>query len=352
MIIKNKYKWTMYGIVIGCLFFWFSLRGIDIHSVLESLRAVELMPAMLVLPAGVLFMLIKAWRWAVILGPVARVELPLLHSAIYMGTAANLSIAHSGELLRAMLIGRRSHIATTAVLASIGVERIFDFMVVVALFGVLLIIDPQLPEYVAVAGFIALFMVGAGLLTIVVLSVPSKVRYHLRLLVISLLPEKFLELNKNQLKRGLVGFSALSNPSIVVNVFLLSVLQWGCIVSAIWLCAYSAGYALTISMAISVWVLMVIGLTLPSSPAQLGTTQLAFTLGLSMALHETEIPFAASLIYTVCLNLPYMLIGMICWIKVGKIDRRIASKKRSAEIERRGKKVQQDSLTVPVEEKS
>ncbi|MDP3167078.1 MAG: lysylphosphatidylglycerol synthase transmembrane domain-containing protein, partial [Hydrogenophaga sp.] len=145
---------------------------------------------------------------------------------------------------------------------------------------------------------------------------------------------------------------ALSNPSIVVNVFLLSVLQWGCIVSAIWLCAYSAGYALTISMAISVWVLMVIGLTLPSSPAQLGTTQLAFTLGLSMALHETEIPFAASLIYTVCLNLPYMLIGMICWIKVGKIDRRIASKKRSAEIERRGKKVQQDSLTVPVEEKS
>ena len=35
-------------------------------------------------------------------------------------------------------------------------------------------------------GFIALFMVGAGLLTIVVLSVPSKVRYHLKLLVISL----------------------------------------------------------------------------------------------------------------------------------------------------------------------
>ena len=352
MTIKNKYKWTMYGIVIGAFFFWFSMRDIDTHSALESLRAAELIPAILVLPAGMLFMLIKAWRWSVILGPVAHVGMSTLHSAAYIGTAANLSIAHSGEILRAVLIGRRSHIATTAILASIGVERIFDFMVVVALLGILLIIDPQLPEYVAIAGFVALFMVGAGLLTIAVLSVPSKVRYHLRLLVVSLLPEKFLELNKNQLKRGLVGFSALSNPSIVVNIFLLSVLQWGCIIGAIWLCAYSAGYTLTISMAISVWALMVIGLTLPSSPAQLGTTQLAFTLGLSMALHETQIPFAASVIYTVCLNLPYMLIGMICWIKVGKIDRRITSKKWSAEIDRRGKKVHQDSLTVPVEGKS
>lgn len=344
MTIKSKYKWTLYGIVIGSFFFWFSLRGIDTHSVFESLKAVELLPAMLVLPAGVLFMLIKAWRWAVILGPVARVKLPLLHSAAYIGTAANLSIAHSGEILRAMLIGRRSHIATTAVLASIGVERIFDFMVVVAMFGVLLIIDPKLPEYVAVAGFIALFMVGAGLLTIVLLSVPSKARYHLRMLAISLLPEKFLEMNKNQLKRGLVGFSALSNPTIVVNVFLLSILQWSCIVCAVWLCVYSAGYALTISMAISVWVLMVIGLTLPSSPAQLGTTQLAFTLGLSMALNETQIPFAASVVYTGCVNIPYMIIGMFCWIWLGKIDRRITSNSGYAGNERREKKVHRDSL--------
>lgn len=350
MTTKNRYKWTIYGIVIGSLFFWFSLRGIDIHSVLESLRAVELMPAMLVLPAGVLFMLIKAWRWSVILGPVAHVKFPLLHSTAYIGTAANLSIAHSGEILRAVLVGRRSHIATTAVLASIGVERIFDFIAVVAMFGVLLIIDPQLPEYVAVAGFIALFMVGAGLLTIVLLSVPSKARYHLRMLAISLLPEKFLEINKNQLKRGLVGFSALNNPSIVINAFLLSILQWSCIVSAIWLCAYSAGYTLTISMAISVWVLMVIGLTLPSSPAQLGTTQLAFTLGLSMVLNETQIPFAASVVYTGCVNIPYMIIGMICWIYFGKIDRRVALSAWSGGIDRRGKKIQRDSS--PGEEKS
>ena len=320
MPIKTQFRWTMLGIVIGLIFLWLSLRGIDIHSMLQSLTTVELLSAIMALIAGMLFMWIKAWRWSVILGPVARVELPLLHSAVYIGTAANLIIVHSGEVLRAALVGRRSRVASSAILASIGVERIFDFMVVVALFGVLLIMDPELPEYVAAAGLIAIFMVVAGLITIVSLLVPSKARRHLRLLVIRLLPEKLSEMIKNQLKRGLVGFSVLGSLPIVIKVFLLSILQWSFIVGAIWLCAASVGYTATLFMVIAVWVLMVVGLTLPSSPAQLGTTQLAFTLGLSLALNETEIAFAASVVYTCCINLPYMVIGAVCWLRSGGVN--------------------------------
>ncbi len=316
----TQFKWTLLGIVIGIIFLWFSLRGIDIHSMLERLKAVRLLPAIMAFVAGTLFMLVKAWRWSVILGPVARVELPLLYSAVYIGTAANLIIPHSGEVLRAALVGRRSRVASSAVLASVGVERIFDFMAVAALFGVLLIINPQLPEYVAAAGFIAIFMVVAGLVAIVSLLIPSKFRRHSRLLVISLLPEKLWVMIRSHLKRSFVGFSALGSPSIVINAFLLSILQWSCVVGAIWLCVISVGHAATLSMAITVWVLMVIGLTLPSSPAQLGTTQLAFTLGLSLALNETEVPFAASVVYTCCVNIPYMVMGAVYWLRSGGIN--------------------------------
>jgi uncharacterized membrane protein YbhN (UPF0104 family) len=177
-----------------------------------------------------------------------------------------------------------------------------------------------LPEYVAAAGFIAIFMVVAGLIAIVSLLVPSKTRSQLAALITRLLPESLSEMIIRQLKRGLVGFSALGSPSIVMNTFLLSILQWSCIVGSIWLCAASVGYEATFSMAITVWVLMVIGLTLPSSPAQLGTTQLAFTLGLSLASNETEIAFAASVVYTCCVNIPYMIIGAICWLRSGGIN--------------------------------
>lgn len=320
MAATTQLKWTLIGIIVGLGFLWLSLRGIDVQSVVESLVLINPIPAMMVVMAAILFMLIKAWRWAVILRPVASVELSLLHSAAYIGTAANLVIVHSGEVIRAALIGRKSTIAPSAVLASIGVERVFDFMVVVALFGVLLMIDPQLPEYVAAAGFVALLLVVIGLLVIISLVIPSKTRGQLAKLVTRILPEKYSELLIKQLKRSLIGFAALGSPLIVMQTFLLSLVQWSFIIAAIWLSGVAVDYMATLSMAITVWILMVVGLTLPSSPAQLGTIQLAFTLGLSFTLDETQIPFAASIVYTVCVNLPYMIIGAVCWLRSGGIN--------------------------------
>jgi uncharacterized membrane protein YbhN (UPF0104 family) len=107
MMAKNQFQWTALGIIIGLVFLWFSLRDIDVSSVLDSLMTVRPWLAIMALAAGMLFMLIKAWRWSVILGPVASIELPLLHSTIYIGTAANLIIVHSGEVLRAALVGTK-----------------------------------------------------------------------------------------------------------------------------------------------------------------------------------------------------------------------------------------------------
>lgn len=319
--INTQFKWTLLGLCIGIAFLLLSLRNIDVYAVLENLYTIKPFPAVMVVVAGLLFMFIKSLRWSVILNPVTHVDFSALHSAVYIGTAANLIIVHSGEVLRSALIGRNSRIAASAVLASVGVERIFDFMVVIVLFGVLLITNEKLPDYVAAAGFVAIFMVVAGLIAIVSLLVPSKTRRSIRLMVIRYFPEKLSVMIRSQLKRSLVGFSTLGSPSLVIKVFFLSILQWSCIIFAIWLCAYSVGYTATVTMAIAVWILMVIGLTLPSSPAQLGTTQLAFTLGLSIAINEVQIPFAASVVYTCCVNIPYMIIGAFYWLRLSEFRR-------------------------------
>ncbi|MFZ1852833.1 MAG: lysylphosphatidylglycerol synthase transmembrane domain-containing protein [Nitrosomonas sp.] len=314
--INTQFKWTLLGLGIGLAFLLISLREIDVYAVLDSLYTIKPFPAAMVIVAGLLFMLIKSFRWSVIMNPVAHIDFSILHSAVYIGTAANLIIVHSGEVLRSALIGKKGRIAASAVLASTGVERIFDFMVVIVLFGLLLITSEKLPDYVTAAGFVAIFMVNAGLIAIVSLMVPSKTRRSIRLMVIRYFPEKLSVMIRNQLKRSLVGFSTLGSPVLVIKVFFLSILQWSCIIAAIWLCAYSVGYTATIPMVIAVWILMVIGLTLPSSPAQLGTTQLAFTLGLSIAVNEMQIPFAASVVYTCFVNIPYMIIGAFYWLRI------------------------------------
>ncbi len=62
------------------------------------------------------------------------------------------------------------------------------------------------------------------------------------------------------------------------------------------------------------FVLTVIGLTLPSSPAQLGTTQLAFVVGLELVGAGAASAFAASLVYTCFVVVTMMVLGALCWM--------------------------------------
>ena len=88
-------------------------------------------------------------------------------------------------------------------------------------------------------------------------------------------------------------------------------LQWGCIVAAITCSVAALGFNTSLTQAVQVQVLMVAGLTLPSSPAQLGTTQLAETLSLSLSDAEAAVAFSASLIYTPYVKAPCMIFRAI-----------------------------------------
>ena len=91
----------------------------------------------------------------------------------------------------------------------------------------------------------------------------------------------------------------------------LSVLQWSLIVAAIWFSALAAGEAVGLVAATAIFVLIVLGLSLPNSPMQVGTTQLAFTVGFSAGGHSAAPAIAASVVYTLFLILPVMIAGGI-----------------------------------------
>ena len=100
-----------------------------------------------------------------------------------------------------------------------------------------------------------------------------------------------------QVQRGLLGLAALSNLRTLLRTCVRSIVQWSSISVAIWLGVRAVGHEVTVPAAIGVWVLMVLGLTLSSSPAQPGTAQLAYMLGLSLTETNDEVAFAASVVY-------------------------------------------------------
>jgi uncharacterized membrane protein YbhN (UPF0104 family) len=65
----------------------------------------------------------------------------------------------------------------------------------------------------------------------------------------------------------------------------------------------------TIVPVAATFVLLIVGLMLPNSPMQIGTTQLAFAIGLGTGGVTATAAVAASLVYTLFLILPIMVVG-------------------------------------------
>src|SRR5690606_17652130 len=114
---RGRTRWTLAGLAIGLVFLWLAIREARFEASWEVLRQANPVWALLAFIGGLGFMAQKTHRWSVILAPLTQPRFAVLHSSVYIGTAANLTVAHTGEVLRATLIARRSRVAASAVLA-------------------------------------------------------------------------------------------------------------------------------------------------------------------------------------------------------------------------------------------
>lgn len=317
---RSRIKWAVLGVALGGVFLLIAARGLNFSEILQVLRGANVALVLVTVAGSLGFMLLKSLRWRVILEPSVSVSFGLLHWATYAGTASNLVLVHSGEVLRALVVGRRTSSSPSAILASIAIERIFDMIAVVTLFSIMLLAGLNITRSVAAAALVAAGLIAVALAGLWILLKPSRLRETCSRLATAVMPGPLRKWLSHQARQGIGGLKALGSPRTLFATFMLSLLQWSCIVAAIWFSVAALDHPVTVPAAIGVWVLMVIGLTLPSSPAQLGTTQLAYTVGLALTEANHEIAFAASVIYTSAVNLPMMIIGSLCWLMIRSSD--------------------------------
>jgi glycosyltransferase 2 family protein len=327
--LNGHYKWIALGLALGALFLWMSVRDTDFGAVVQILESANYAFVVGVVAASACFIGCKAFRWGLILKPVAHPGFPFLHNVTYVGTAANLTIPHSGEILRSSLVATKANIPASPVLASIGIERLLDFATVVVMMVILLIIqvqfrDAALATNLLMAGVIAMIMVAIGICVSMLVLFPSRIRALLSRVLWGNLPPFVMAFISDQVEKGRTGMQVLGSPAVLFRVMLVSVLQWSFIIAAIWMSGAAVGHAPSIPGAITVWVMMVIGLTLPSSPAQLGTTQLAYALGYGLAggAGSEELALAASAVYTCGVNALQIVAGLLCWLWSKRVDSR------------------------------
>ena len=180
----------------------------------------------------------RALRWAVFLKPLkARPSMRNLLSATVIGFSAISLFGRPGELVRPYLIAVKERVPVSSQLAAWFLERIFDLLMALLIFGFALTrahasgahVGPRLAGVLAVGGRLAAFTAAA--LLVVLVSLRHFAEPLRRRLVAGLrfLPEtRFLKLEK-LVNAFVQGVESMRSDGALLLVLIYSVLEWALI---------------------------------------------------------------------------------------------------------------------------
>jgi len=213
------------------------LRGFDWNLAAAALARIDWPWLLLSLVAAAATYYGRALRWAVFLQPLkARPSIRNLLSATVIGFTAVTLFGRPGELVRPYLIAVKEHVPVSSQFAAWFLERIFDLLMALLIFGFALTrvhavgapVGPGLAGVLAVGGKLA--AVASVLLLAVLLSLRHFAGPIGRRLVatLRLLPERFLKFEK-LVNAFMQGVKSTQSDGALLLVLLYSVVEWALI---------------------------------------------------------------------------------------------------------------------------
>jgi len=237
--------------------------------------------------AGSLF--IRAWRWQLIMRNGGFVRYWTVFHTMNLGYLLNNVLPlRAGEVLRAVIVGRRENRSVTSTITSVVVERLFDLSGLVMVFGLTMIFYP-FPTWLKAAGGVLTVLTLGMLLAGYILSrstdrlerfkaekfsdpttVPAKIAHRVILLI--------------------EGFGVLKSPLMLFHTIWTTAALNGIYVAVMKLVfdafqlngtTYPALDGGTWVPAMVLTVITSLGFAIPSAPGGVGTYHAAVLLGLS-----------------------------------------------------------------------
>ncbi len=123
------------SLLLTVSFIWLFARRFDVRSAAHALGAASPWLIGLSVLVNLVGYLIRAWRWRVLMAPVKKgIGMYNLTSTMFIGFMISFLVPFRiGEVARPVLLARREKVSTTATLATVALERLFDVMTVMSL---------------------------------------------------------------------------------------------------------------------------------------------------------------------------------------------------------------------------
>jgi glycosyltransferase 2 family protein len=259
------------GAAISVVAIWLVLRSVDVGQTVEILRAADLGWIVLVAAFVVVDLLMRGLRWQRLVAPIGHVGyLPMLAYLLIGYLANNVLPARLGELVRSHYLGDREGLSRTTTLGTVVVERVVDFVVVVAIAAAAILV-------LSVRGIVAnAVLVGVALAALLAAAIAIGIAAHRlpgaeRIAVIAGRWPRLMDL-AGKLRGGL---AVAGRPRTLGEALILSLLAWGATVLAFAAAGQAVGIELTIGQASLLAAGVALVTAIPAGPANLGTFELA-----------------------------------------------------------------------------
>lgn len=266
----------------------------------------------------VVFYWMKAQRWVYILRPVGHFTVGEVTPSMIIGFAANNVLpAHLGELVRTGLFSHRFSKPISSVAITLLVERIFDLVAILSLYGIAMAIIGTPPDSLEIgAWFITLLMTGFFATIAVILYKPSLVLNTGGRLA-TFLPERFQHRLTGVLENIIHAFSSLKSPWLVGSMVIWSLLKWLLMGGMIWLTLFAYGSEVSPAICLVLMAVLALAAAVPNAPGYIGAIQAAYVFALKPFGISEETAFAASIMFLVAQWLPVTIAGAFYFIAGG-----------------------------------
>jgi uncharacterized protein (TIRG00374 family) len=247
-----------------------------------------------ILLTGVLFvatLLIRAWRWRLMLNPLVRMSFKDVFGAMCIGYMSNNILPlRMGELYRAQVVYQLSGLSRSAAFGSVVLERLIDLVFMTPYIGLALLMFP-LPGAIQTAAYLAAggSFVITGLFVWLVLDRTRALGAVERFSRV--IPEKPRTVVLNLIHRFTDGLAILGRKETLLELIVSSLGLWAMYSAMVYLVMKSVGlvepefpliYDNPLAATLVTLVFTTFGFVLPGAPGAVGTYHGVAVLGLSL----------------------------------------------------------------------
>ena len=281
-------------------------RTIEWRETWQAVRSVSLPLLVAASLVNRLSLVLKGVRWWIFLRPIGVRSIWLAVRATFAGAAINnLLIANSGEAARVVLVTRASDAPSSGVLATLALERLFEFIGYVMLLAAsvsLLSLPPEI-AYTRPYAFAAFVLLMALLVYLV--------RHPERAELPVLEGAGLLHRARNYGQRFLRTLTNISTTGRFTAALFVSIAVWATQVGTYVLTARSARFPISIVGTIAALLAVNIGFALRATPGNVGVFQMVYAMTAVAFGLDKEQAIGVALLIQAQQILPTTILGLL-----------------------------------------